>query len=245
MAKQYVTIGNFAIDCIITEEPSHQSELSQFPVEEGSDIADNIRIKPLTLKLEGVVSNTPIGPMADLRASAGQTNPAASLRDAFQEIEDAKEPITIIGKLKTYTNMVQIDWSCPANAEAGDSQPFTATYNQVEIVTNTFRNIRVAVPRATGKNDLGNRPPVPTNLTTGAPGGRKIVDQGRGHFTYEDGTPVPKDALDKASRDAGAVPVKYVNGKAVPASPVEDATEIDPWYGDSRTTNLQKAGFHP
>lgn len=48
------------VDATISETPSYDAEPTDYAVEEGPDVTDNIRLKPVTLQIEGLVSETPI-----------------------------------------------------------------------------------------------------------------------------------------------------------------------------------------
>jgi hypothetical protein len=54
--------GSIYFDAIISETHSNKSELTEHPVELGSDVTDNIRHDPESFTLEGIVSNTPTLP---------------------------------------------------------------------------------------------------------------------------------------------------------------------------------------
>jgi len=48
------------VDATIKEDASYEAELSKHPVEDGPDITDHIRVKPVKLEVEGVMSETPL-----------------------------------------------------------------------------------------------------------------------------------------------------------------------------------------
>lgn len=48
------------IDCTITRTTNFENEITQFPVEEGLDVTDHIRTKPITMSIEGIISETPL-----------------------------------------------------------------------------------------------------------------------------------------------------------------------------------------
>ena len=78
-ATTNIIIDDFLIDCSISENHTFDSDVTDYPVESGSNISDNIRPLPLVVEIEGVVSNTPIGLIADNRR--GRTNPDQSPAD--------------------------------------------------------------------------------------------------------------------------------------------------------------------
>lgn len=58
-------VGILEFDALISIADEHEAEVTQHPVEQGADISDHIKVKNIRLKLEGVVSETPL----DLDAS--------------------------------------------------------------------------------------------------------------------------------------------------------------------------------
>ena len=154
-ATTNIIIDDFLIDCSISENHTFDSDVTDYPVESGSNISDNIRPLPLVVEIEGVVSNTPIGLIADNRR--GRTNPdqspADDAYDLFQRIRDRRKPVTIMTSLRTYNDMALKGLSIP-RGENMDAMRFRATFQQIQTVENV-RSIRVSVPIAqngTGKN---------------------------------------------------------------------------------------------
>ena len=47
-------------DATISETPTYTAEPTDYAVEEGPDVTDNVRLKPITFQLEGLISETPI-----------------------------------------------------------------------------------------------------------------------------------------------------------------------------------------
>lgn len=47
------------LDATLTEDVSYDAEITKHPVEFGADITDNVRNKPLRLRFEGILSDTP------------------------------------------------------------------------------------------------------------------------------------------------------------------------------------------
>ena len=53
-------LGNLVLDATISERQSFRNEVTSFPIENGSSIADHIIHSPEEFEIEGVVTNTPI-----------------------------------------------------------------------------------------------------------------------------------------------------------------------------------------
>jgi hypothetical protein len=158
-----VTIDGFEIDCAIREEHLFQSDVTEHPVESGSDIADHIRPKPPTVSIEGVVSDDPIGPIAgrrgDLNASGRlEFSPTVDALAFLKAIYAERRVVTIVTGLGTYEDMALPELSIPRDAKTGAALRFMATFRQVRFVTNERTTVSVAVPLAAKKADRGHRP---------------------------------------------------------------------------------------
>ena len=168
---QLVAIKDFLIDCSLSEDHNFESEVTEFPVESGSNITDNIRPKPVTVKIEGIVTNTPIGYLDTIRGPNSQavalgqaltfglvsTSPVDTLYALFQKIREDREPVTIRTSLRTFENMALKSLNLPRDASTGDALRFTAEFIQIQIVTNK-RPPRVSTPIASKHKKLSQAP---------------------------------------------------------------------------------------
>jgi hypothetical protein len=150
-----IIINDFAIDAAITEDHTFESEVTEHPVETGADITDHARAKPVQISLEGIVSNTPIGAVADLRTEG--TLPSAEARALMRKIRDDREPITIVSTVRVYKNMMLLSLSESRSAETGEAYRFRATFKEVIFVTNARTTVRVSTPRAKKKVNRGHQ----------------------------------------------------------------------------------------
>lgn len=48
------------VDATITRTTNYENEMTMFPVEDGPDITDHIRTKPITMNIDGIISQTPL-----------------------------------------------------------------------------------------------------------------------------------------------------------------------------------------
>lgn len=160
-----VLIAGFAIDATATQDHTLDSEVTDHPVESGSDITDNVRAQPITVALDCIVSNTPIGLVASQRDPA--TAPGDDAYAKLLEIRDAREPVVIETERQRYENMVLQSLTIPIAADTGDSLRFRATFKQIRIVTNSRTTTKVAVPRAKKKKNRGAQKPKAVVLPPG------------------------------------------------------------------------------
>lgn len=157
---QLVLIKGWPIDCTRTETHTFDSEITEFPVESGSVISDNVRLLPLRIDLECIVSNTPFGEAArqatptNVNGERGIEVPEAALRsnivyEHLRAIQNAREPVTIRTSRGKFESMLLKTLTIPRDNQTGDAIVFTANFQQVLIINNT-RGKRVAIPIAKG-----------------------------------------------------------------------------------------------
>lgn len=163
IAESFAMIDDFLIDCSLRENHSFDADVTDFPVESGANVTDNIRPLPIVIEIEGLISNTPIGLMRGERVDVTKT-PVRSCYDLFQAIREERKPVTIRTSMGTYENMAMKSLSIP-RGEHEDAMKFNATFQQIQMVTNV-REIRASIPIAkngtgTGKNKKTVTKPTP------------------------------------------------------------------------------------
>lgn len=174
-------IDGYELDVAVSEDHSFEADVTEHPVEIGADVSDHVRARPVTVTIEGIVSDTPIGGIADRRgdrladvgvitvsaSAAGpgplQFKPSDDMLAWFDAMRERREPVEIRTSLRTYENMMLRSLSIPRSATNGDALRFTATFVQIIIVENERTLVRVSVPRASNKTNKGNQtsPEVP------------------------------------------------------------------------------------
>lgn len=154
-----ITIGGFDVDAALTEEHVFDADVTDYPVEKGGNVSDNIRSRPIKVTIEGVVSDTPLTEMAFIRAAAGGSGPPS--QDALavlEKIRDDREPVTIVTSLRLYENMALESLNIPRSKDTGDALRFRATFKQIRFVTNARTTVRVATPKSRKKTNRGSKP---------------------------------------------------------------------------------------
>lgn len=142
LTHRLASIDGFFIDCLLSDSHTFDSEVTDFPVESGATISDNIRNKPLIVTMECLISNTPLGQLVQLRNK--DSTPVDSAYDKLLKIRADRKPVKIFTSLRTYTNMALQSLTIPRESGCGDELKFTATFKQVELVVNK-RDKRVAI----------------------------------------------------------------------------------------------------
>ena len=205
-------IAGYLIDVTLSEEHTLDSEVTSHPVESGSDVTDNIRARPVQIRLECVVSNTPLtAPVLD---GEGATV-ADTVYGRLLRIRTDKQPVTVATSRGSFDNMLMQSLSLPADSKTGHAIEFTVTFVQVSFVSNELTVLTAA--RAKSKRNHGHRPSKtpdkdagPINYR-GAYGrswkGESPVELGNNNFKFSEDTtsfvPPPRSTV----RDMQAVDV--------------------------------------
>ena len=146
------------IDCVLTEETIFTSEVTDYPVESGGNISDNIRPLPIKLSLEGIISTVPLHPVS---VDRGNDAGVADL-DAYiflLDVRNKKETITVhTPRSNRLPGMAIEDFTIHGSAEWGTSLRFSLRLKQIE----TIKNERVRV--ATRVGDKVKRGPQPLSF---------------------------------------------------------------------------------
>ena len=152
-----VTIDGYPIDVVETTQHDLQAEVTQHPVESGSDVSDNVRLKPRELTFtNAVVSDTPIGAIASDETRTKVTGKISA--DAYAKLEavlNARQPVVVVTGLKRYENMVMDKLSTTEDAKSYGGLICTMHFTEVRIVTN--KRVTVSVPNAGTKQNFGTR----------------------------------------------------------------------------------------
>ena len=133
LTSQRVTIGErinnvdsvlLTLDASVNETHSNEAEITEHPVETGSNITDHVRRRPETLEIEGVVSNKPIAVLASQTQRGIRGGPIETKdSDAHEEMrrwQDQGKLLTVMTTLRDYENMVVEGLSVTRDARNGD-----------------------------------------------------------------------------------------------------------------------------
>src|SRR5438132_10006682 len=161
-------IDTLELDAAIAEMHSGANEITDHPVEDGADITDHVRVKPDTVTIEGIISNTPVV-ASSARFEGGletseqngvlvvsgvgaDTLDEARADSAYQQLLKIKEdrlPVVIITSLRQYERMVLERLNVPRDARTGSALRFSATFRQVRTVAS--ERVKVTLPKARDK----------------------------------------------------------------------------------------------
>lgn len=152
----FVQIGDYPIDVFTKEVHAYESEITQYAIEIGSDVTDNVRTLPNKVTVDAVVSDTPTGAIAKdpTRTGVGQISISQDAHNRLLKMRDDKLPISVVTSLGTYTSMMITKYEVTRDAKSFKGLVFTCEFEKATIVEN--KRVTVAVPNVAGKGSLGN-----------------------------------------------------------------------------------------
>lgn len=170
---QFIQNSNtvITVDCMVNEKHSRKSQPTEFEVEDGSTVSDHVILKPFSLSLTGIISDTPIN-LATLANSAlttavsavapplgvigvaaglsgvalaaslfGAKNPSVQAYNQLLGLQEARKPFDVVTTLKRYANMWISDLGAPRAADTGRVLLFELELTQLLLVTPLTVNI--------------------------------------------------------------------------------------------------------
>jgi len=183
-------IGSLQLDASLKDSHSFENEVSSFPIEDGFTISDNIRVLPVQLTIDGIVTDSPISvrfqDVNDI-VSGNSSNRTESLvveredtavrvetaRDVLLKIrgENGKDPeiVTIVTGLKVYENMVMTKLTFDRDGKTGRALPFTASFTRLvtkQLSTETLKPKPVVKDKASSKKNKGKQKPAEASAKT-------------------------------------------------------------------------------
>lgn len=126
-------------DVILSRTTTFESEVTQFPVEDGFSISDHCIRKPMKLTLEVLFTPTPVTWF--LAALGGSRHSLNRVIDAVMDIWKKGEPVTIKLVDAIYTDMVMTSAPMPRRTEDGYCYKAILEFQHVRRVTQRTEDI--------------------------------------------------------------------------------------------------------
>jgi len=127
------SIIGLELDATILEAPEFTSTPTRNTIEDGADVTDHVTNDPITLSIEGVVTNSPVGILQSLRAIASGN----AWQDAYKfikKLRDDRLPFDFVGGLQVYENMIITSFTPTRTPRTGEALEFRMTMKQIRTV---------------------------------------------------------------------------------------------------------------
>lgn len=126
-----VAIGAIQLDATIRESHSYRNRVTNHPIETGSFVTDHVYSEPISLELEGEITDTPVQIFSLL---AGLSQRRIEAFEQLVALKETRDVITVVTGLKIYNNMVIEDFDANRDQKTGRKLSFTARFQEVRKV---------------------------------------------------------------------------------------------------------------
>jgi len=160
IAFQYQTpqkmIGTFVVDCFIAEHYQFSNSVTDIPVEEGSNIADNIVEEQDVISVEAFIGNTAfevIDSDGNSISNLEAQDRMSRVLQAYQELKKltkSKQLIDVVLGLETFTDMVITSFTIDRDVETGANLPFSMEFKKIKVVHSETTNINASQTSGAG-----------------------------------------------------------------------------------------------
>lgn len=118
---------SLTVDVLLERETKFDTDVSEYPVEDGFPVSDHVTRKPMTLSMTCVFTPTPVG-------GWGNSGRMAEVARQLQEIYKKGDPITVTIPDAIYPNMIMTHAPLPRNVTNGVCYRLQLDFMQVRIV---------------------------------------------------------------------------------------------------------------
>ena len=132
-------IGAVFLDATISEDHQYNSRVTNYPLEDGTDITDHVILEPEIVQISGVVSDTPLSFLSSFNRSVTAFN-------QLIRIHQNKERVTLVTGIKIYTDMVLTSLQVPREIRTGQSLIFNMTLQKVFLDSSVRLNLDINNP---------------------------------------------------------------------------------------------------
>lgn len=147
-------------DASISERFSRRKDVTQHPVEAGSDISDHSRTLPLEITIRGWVTDDPIIVLASVNATPSVAGGSINARvaNAWKELNrimDEESIVKVISGLDSFDNMILKSLDVTRDKNTGRILDATISLEQITIATTEV--IEIPTPRPEPGQGSSNR----------------------------------------------------------------------------------------
>ena len=133
-------IGTFVVDAFIAEHYQFSNSVTDIPVEEGSNISDNIVEDQDVISVEAFIGNTAFEVITvdgNTVSNIQAPDRMARVLQAYQELKKltkSKQLLDVVLGLETFTDMVITSFTIDRDVETGANLPFSMEFKKIKVV---------------------------------------------------------------------------------------------------------------
>jgi hypothetical protein len=144
------------LDACMAQSHEESNEVTQHPIELGAKISDHAFKNPDELKLEGIISNTPLKYLFDTLTM--DSDYALQQYEKLRDLMDKRYIATVLTSLWSYDSMILYNLSAPRTAANGNSILVNLSFRRIEIVASaTVAAPDSSIPGGQPKKEMGSQ----------------------------------------------------------------------------------------
>lgn len=132
------SIAGIVLDATVRQRHSFASSVTNFQVELGANISDNISKDPIQLQIDGMISDNPIKLFSlgsdFIDSISGQASRSRSAAEELIRIDREKQIFTVVTGLRVYENMTFSNLDFNYDENTGKAINFIATLTEIRFV---------------------------------------------------------------------------------------------------------------
>ena len=173
MLQEKSKIGELEVDAIIERTTNLDSNVTDYPVEDGFPVADHVSRQPLTLSMTVVCTPTPVVASGSDNTSDGQlwhneeVNTLQGTADKLQDIYKKGEPVIIVTPDAIYKDMIMTQAPLPRNVQDGVCYRMSLEFKQIRIVAQKTADVSSEAEGQAGITDTAAGSAYQTEIGTG------------------------------------------------------------------------------
>ncbi|UXN34438.1 hypothetical protein N8E86_10345 [Avibacterium paragallinarum] len=164
LAGKRTTIGVLELDALLTESTSLSSQITEYPVEDGTVISDHITQESERLSLSGVITSAGIL----FNISLGKYK-LIEAKETLRELHANRELITIVTGLDVYEDFAIESLEIERNSDDGERLNITAEFRKINKVTLRTEEMPPEKVNASTKGEAGQTKANAGKAATGKP----------------------------------------------------------------------------
>ena len=152
-------IQSIDLDATLEELHDWATEVTTNPVETGAPIADHVIEKPDKLRLNGLITNSPLhGELAGQYFGGDTESPRIQTAfEAIYELIKKREAIVVYTKHAIYTDMIIQSVSIPRNSAIGEAIEFTMELVHVRFVSTQMVTVPPGISKKKSASTVGRK----------------------------------------------------------------------------------------
>ena len=129
MQKVPVNVAGIEFDALLNSDAHYESDIPEYPTENGYAVEDTIILKPFTLDMTLYVSDMPV----TYKTRFGGGKRVDEVCNRLIELYSSKEPVTVVSKENTYYNMGIVSLTISNTREIGYAKEIPISFKRIDV----------------------------------------------------------------------------------------------------------------